>query len=385
MPADDTTAATAPPAEPPAQEAPRLKQRAIPDPPEMPVGGRGRLVWFLVVLATAALAAVVAVGTLNAVADPYGSLGTNILPTMTISDRTVKADMIERLTAAPELIVLGSSRSMRYEPRHFEQLTGLRTFNAGVNGIGGTADSWAMTQFMHERFPDSRPAYFWLLDVESFIPFEVQGRTASEPRLAKYVDQATASGDLGELARAIAENRGTVFSLTTAEDSIRLLRSRQEVTVKKDRYRKRILADGVLKERAWSEKEWERRWPQSVARYTELYETSYKELDPTAKEYFERGLAFMNARGATPVIALTPIKPELRELVAPLGWETRHRQVVDYVRSLESKYDFVFIDITDPSTFGADPREFYDGVHMTSVNTRRAIDHVLEQTGGFPP
>lgn len=41
--------------------------------------------------------------------------------------------------------------------------------------------------------------------------------------------------------------------------------------------------------------------------------------------------------------------------------------------------------MTDPSVFGADPVQWHDGVHMTAVNTRRAIDYILEQTGGGVP
>jgi hypothetical protein len=92
----------------------------------------------------------------------------------------------------------------------------------------------------------------------------------------------------------------------------------------------------------------------------------------------------MNDRGATPLLVLTPINPKLLKVIGPLGWPERHQQVLDYVASLESKYDFVFVDITDITKFGADPKQFYDGVHMTTVNTRRTIDYVLQQTGGLP-
>ena len=41
--------------------------------------------------------------------------------------------------------------------------------------------------------------------------------------------------------------------------------------------------------------------------------------------------------------------------------------------------------MTDPRVFGFDRKEWYDGMHMTTVNTRPAIDYILEQTGGVPP
>jgi hypothetical protein len=369
----------------PAAGALKLKQRAVPDPPEMDEKQGRKAFWF--VLAVVVVTAVVMGGVLalNVVADPYGSVGTHLFPTVTTSDRTVKADRIEALKEPPELVVLGSSRSMRYEPEYLEEKTGLSTFNAGVNGIGGTADAWAMTQFIHDTWPESDPEYLWLLDVESFVPFEVGARTANEPRMAQYVGQASIGRGPREFARALWENRSTLFSMDTAYDSARLLLYRKEAKNSQSKYQKQILADGVLKPRKWSEKEWKRRWPNSIERYSAIHKNVYKELDPTAQEYFEKTLAFMNEQGKTPVIVLTPINPKLRKILGPLGWNDRHEEVAAYVESLHGAYDFVFIDMTDPSVFGFDKKEWYDGVHMTTVNTRPAIDYILEQTGGFPP
>jgi hypothetical protein len=372
-------------AEPAPAHALKLKQRPVPDPPEMDEGQGRRAFWFVFALIVVTALFMGAVMALNVIADPYGSVGTHYFPTVTTSDRTVKADRIEALKEPPELVVLGSSRSMRYEPSYLVEKTGLSTFNAGVNGIGGTADAWAMTQFIHDTWPESDPEYLWLLDVESFVPFEIGARTANEPRMAQYVGQASVGKGPAEFARALWQNRSTLFSLDTAYDSARLLLYREEAKNSQSKYQKQILADGVLKPRKWSEKEWKRRWPNSIERYSAIHKNVYKELDPTAQEYFEKTLDFMNEQGKTPVIVLTPVNPRLRRILAPLGWDERHDEVVAYVESLQGEYDFVFIDMTDPTVFDYDKKEWYDGVHMTTVNTRPAIDHIIEQTGGWPP
>jgi hypothetical protein len=376
--------------EPNAQRGPEpapaagLKKRVIPDPPEIDQTKGRQTLWFLLVLALAAFAVMAAVGTLNTLADPYGMIGMKLLPSATTSDRTIKADAIEALKQGPELVVLGSSRSMRYQPKYLEEKTGLRTFNAGVNGIGGTADAWAMTNFIADTWPDASPAYFWLLDVESFVPFKVQGRTANEPRLAQYVGEAGARRSARALLRAVAENRTAMFSWVTAKDSLRVILNRDKAKVKASKYRDTFLPDGMLKQRLWTEKEWAKRFPKAVKRYGDLYRNAYKELDPEAQSYFERTLKLMNDQGATPLIVLTPINPKLLKVLSPLGWPLRYQQVLDYVTSLEGTYDFVFVDITDMTKFGADPVQFYDGVHLTTINTQRAIDYVLRQTGGLP-
>ncbi len=380
-----TGSAEAPAIETAAPAPGKLKQRLIPDPPEMDQKNGRRPFFFVLILVLVTALVMGAVLALNVVADPYGSVGTHLFPTVTTSDRTVKADRVEALKQPPDLVVLGSSRSMRYEPSYLEEKTGLKTFNAGVNGIGGTADAWAMTQFIHEVWPDSHPAYLWMVDVESFVPFEVQARTANERRLAKFVGAATAGQGPVELARAIWQNRTTLLSLDTAKDSVRLILYREKAKNSQSKYQKQILADGVLKQRLWSAKEWDRRFPNSVKRYSDLYKNVYRRPDPASEAYFEKTLAFMNEQGATPLLVLTPINPKLRTVLGPLGWDARHEQVVQYIDSLQSTYDFKFLDLTDPSLFGFDPKQFYDGMHMTTVNTEKAIDYILKTTGGVPP
>ncbi len=382
----ETPLAASPAEGAPGEPAPTgLKKRVIPDPPEIDQAKGRKTLWFLLGVVVVALLVMAAVGAFNTLADPYGLIGMKLLPTVTTSDRTIKADAIQNLKQGPELVVLGSSRSLRYEPSYLEQKTGLRTFNAGVNGIGGTADAWAMVNFIHDTWPMADPKYLWLLDVESFVPFKIQGRTANEPRLAQYVEgSGTIKRTPANVARKVWQNRSSVFSWVTAKDAVRVMMNRDKVKRTYDKYREKFLPDGGQVERPWTQKEWDRRWPKSVKRYGDLYRNAYKELDPKAQWYFEKTLAFMNEQGATPLIVLTPINPKLLKTVGPLGWPERHQQVVDYVESLKDKYDFVFIDITDITRWGADPKQFYDGVHMTTINTRRAVDYVLEQTGGLP-
>src|SRR6266705_7027316 len=74
-----------------------------------PVQGdfRGYVVAFL----ACALVLVACVGAFNAAVDPYGTIGTNLVPTAIESDRAAKITLVERLAQPPEILILGSSRS----------------------------------------------------------------------------------------------------------------------------------------------------------------------------------------------------------------------------------------------------------------------------------
>ncbi len=362
-----------------------LKKRVIPDPPEIPRSKGRQTLWFLLVVVVAATVTMAAVGTLNTLADPYGLAGLRLLPTTTTTDRTVKADLVEELKQPPQLIVLGSSRAMGYEPAYLKEKTGLRTFNAGLNGIGGVAESWAMVNFMHDRFPDSRPSYLWFVDVESFVPFSVQGRTAQEPRLARYIDGTAANRSWEGVLAKVFEDRATFFSWVTAKDSLRVLTHRKQAIRVQSAYRKRFKADGTYTHyQGTVQQVFAKYYPPSEQRYRDLYTNVYHTLDPTAKSYFERTLGYMNAHGSEPLLVLTPISPRLVKVIGPLGWYQRHRQVVDFIQSLQGSYRFVFVDLTDIRTFNGDPRQFGDGVHLATANTRRLIDYLLRLPGGIP-
>ncbi len=276
----------------------------------------------------------VAVGALNTYADPYGLIGTRALPTLTTSDRVDQGRLHRQAQEGtqarrPRQLALDEVRPVVLP----QKKTGLVTFNAGVNGIGGIPDAWAMMNYIHGRFPDSRPAYFWLVDVESFVPFSVQGNTAAEPRLNQYLGgPPTGRRSPSVVLRAVWDNRTSVFSWATAADSLRVLRHPAAIKRAVVHYRSTFLPYGAIGPHPYSAAEFKRRYPHSQTRYENLYKTIYHGMDPQAKRYFERTLAFMNAHGAKPVIVLTPINPLLLRVVGPLGWYERHRQVVDFIQ-----------------------------------------------------
>jgi hypothetical protein len=112
-----------------------------------------------------------------------------------------------------------------------------------------------------------------------------------------------------------------------------------------------------------------------------VYRTLYPRLSPSAEGYVERTLAKMDAWGYPPVLVLSPIHPALRKALGALGWDERHRQVVEYIESLHKRYAFTFVDMTSLSSFGGSPNEFFDGMHMTLPNVHRFLDVLVRRSG----
>jgi hypothetical protein len=348
----------------------------------MPASAGRRARGYVLFIILAALLLMTCVAVVNALVDPYGILGTGRFPTATTSDRSVKVDLIQKLKQAPQLIVLGSSRSMRYDPEYLQQKTGLRTFNAGVNIIGGAADVWAMTNYLHDRFPQAHPKYFWLVDVETFTTTVKESLTA-EPRLARYLDKTSGTaGRAGSALTTAGDDLKSLLSWATTRDSLRILTHQSTATAREQAFRRQFRPNGGIATETMSPAQRQRRTVQNLTRYTLLYQTAYHALDPKAMRYVEQTLALMNQSGSTPLIVLTPLSPMFQQKLGPLGWNDRHQQVVAFFDGLAAKYRFTFADMTSVSTWGGSPTEFFDGVHPSYLNIHKLIDFLVQNYAG---
>jgi hypothetical protein len=331
---------------------------------------------FVVVLLVAAVLLVALVAAFNAVADPYGTVGTGLLPTVTWNDRTVKSDLVEALKQAPGVVILGSSRAMKFEPGYITRRTGARAFNAGVSS-GRPLDAYAFVRLLAARFPRQKDwGYLWLLDTEAFRATAPDPGLLNTPRLARYLPDGTGSS-------ARLKDLKLLFSWQTARRSLQSIESKLEGDTGAGEGQTSQFADDGFRTFDYHDRRLQHGVPlqtgvrQIIRQATATYRDDYRNLDPAAVKDLRRTLAFMNRKGSVPVIVVSPQHPEVTSAVARLGWNARHRQVVKLLRSLQHEYRFRVLDYADVASFGGSPNDFYDGYHMTVPNTRRLIDAVL--------
>jgi hypothetical protein len=328
-------------------------------------------------VAAIAMTVVAVAAGFNAMVDPYGTVGTGLLPTVTWSDRALKADLARALPEPPQVVILGSSRAMKVEPRYIELETGDSAFNAAVSS-GRPIDAWAFVNLIHDAYPDDRPGYLWLLDVEAFRSWPPDPGLLNTAALARYLP-----ADVRREARL--KNLTLLISLDTTAKSLKSVREELRggsgasgsADFDADGFRRRDYHDVRAAAGVPLAAELRKTIRQAQGTYRE-----YRRLDPQAKRYFEKTLAFMNGQGATPIVVLSPQHPQVTAAVGTSGWNARHRQLLAYLRSFRKHYDFALLDFTNIASFGGDPQELYDGYHLTVPNTRRLLDAVLEKNGG---
>jgi hypothetical protein len=263
-------------------------------------------------------------------------------------DRLTKLELVARLTRAPHLLVLGSSRSRVAMPNTVQQLTGRSTFNAGVRG-GSSSDEYVFTRLLAQRFPRSKPAYLVFTDIG------VAGDGVN-PELA---DEPLARPFLGSDAS-----------------------SKKTTCVPNGEY----TADGGLDyppglDKAQREARTAATVAQTLKGITAATERPTR-IDPAHTRYFLRMLAFMNAHGATPVIVLNPMYPSVLAKRRQYGFPER-KAVTVYLAWLRSRhYRFVFVDCEDIRRWGGRESDFINVDHIDRANMARMLRYVVAHSHG---
>ena len=279
------------------------------------------------------------------------------------TDRAVKKRLLDKLDEPPQLLILGGSRATRFEPSYLQQLTGLRSFNLAFQN-GRPEDAWAFTSSIRDRYPHAALRVVWFLHVEAFREQGLSAGLVQDPALARWFPRSLVEKERAKLPKTQAElPKGRDLALTEYGPDGAVLRNRYDLEVQKGRTLERAVD--------WTIKEALRR-----------YETTTPALFPRSQAYFEKTIRALNDDDTTPVIVFMPLHPRLLAAVKPAGWSERHSQVMSYLRGLQDELDFTVLDLTELSSFGGDPRDFYDGFHIRKANARRLLDAVVAQAPG---
>ena len=175
----------------------------------------------------------------NLLTDPWGVFGVGIFPPRVNQDRSTKADLLTGLQEPPELLIYGSSRAWTVEAARVEQATGLRTFNAAVTA-GRPADAYVFTEVVHDRWPQAKPDFLWLLDVEAFLRGPLPPSLLAESRFSRYLPwRAKAAAQLDEL--------GWLASWTGLQASYEVWKKHPTREKVRASWLKRISPDGTVK------------------------------------------------------------------------------------------------------------------------------------------
>lgn len=274
------------------------------------------------------------------------------------SERSFKADQIEQLGYAPEVVFFGGSRSSRFEPSYLRQLTGLWGLNLAMTN-SRPEDAWVFAHFLHERAPAAPLRWIWGVQPSTLVGRDLEAGLVQDPRLNRYLpaDLLRVQGSLLPQTPDAVPERGAYELRAYSYDGV-ILRN----TYDRLEARGRTLAESL-----------EKYVDVAVEKQQEYAGDGGGRVTRT-RRYFEATLAYLNDIGVRPVLVGMPVHPQVIAALRLGGWQQRHDRFVAYLAALRDQYEFDFVDLTDIASFGGDPEDFYDGVHIKTANSRRIID-----------
>jgi hypothetical protein len=278
-------------------------------------------------------------------------------PLWTLSDRGIKSDLIMHMPSSPQLLVLGGSRALRFEPGFIKRLTGLDTFNAAVPQAT-PQDEWSIVNLMHSRFPRARFQVLWVIHCDEFDEYSPGAALLEDPFLSRFLPQSFVASRLdamGPAARAeLMQNmlHPSVIAPDgfTLSDTISAAAQRGTLRQRVDAYTGSTLS---------------------------FYRSTPPRIEPQPRHYFAITLALLNRLGIRPTIVLAPLQPWYLARIYGRGWEARHRLVLAYLHHLERVYRFNVLDFSRLASIGGSPSGFYDAVHLRPQTTRLVVMAVL--------
>lgn len=339
---------------------------------------RGFAMWLL----GAVLVALIAIGAANWYVDPTGVTG-RATP-WRIADnaavRSEKLDLYEGLEEEPEVVLLGSSRVMKFEPAYVERLTSDRAFNAAVSG-GVPQDALLFTKLLEERQRTNFPHLVWGLDIDAFRNKQLRAGLATDPRMRRFIPR-------GERLASATAAAGTLTELQTAQAALRALQEKGLDPAAREK------PNSAEADRTFSPdgfQEWSLPFPKQpvflaravrkqIGQYAGFIfqRDAYTRVERAPFADFRRVIEIANRHGDEPTIFLTPYHPLAERFLARHRNEEREQEVRERLHQLqeEGTVRFELVDLTSLDRFGGDPAEFYDGVHMTPMNTRLVLDRL---------
>ena len=315
-----------------------------------------------------ALAAIVFSALVNFLVDPYDIYHTGLIPRDEINFYETKLDLFKALDPPPQALIIGSSRTYAFDPKLVEEITGKRCFNFSL--AGAKAETfYSVLRLAVDEYHAPIDTLILGIDPETFhptLPIEPESRFISAySRYYIYNESGTAT---------VWERIALLFTLDQTAESISSLQRvfRKNAGIKwmefrPDGYsiftaREDEIANGTF--------DLQSALDTRVRKYPErsLGLSEFTGLSDTRKHYWEDFISICREKNIH-IYAFIPVEhPRLYEELMSQGAGDIFSQVSDYLASTLDYDEWVFRDFTDITSFGGDPNQFYDEIHLRPPN-----------------
>jgi hypothetical protein len=227
--------------------------------------------------------------TLNVLVDPYDLLGVRLLPPLVRSDRLVKTELLASSDVAPDVLIMGSSRTLKLSPETIYRLKGQTALNLGT---GSCRAEGPLLMSLYAESIDRLPKTIIVgIDIEAY-----HDKLPADQRWNRVPAARGRIPELNESAyKVFFNNLAELLSLDMAKDSIRSIR--REMDDSPAPLRTTFRNDGVIEYPLWQSQkdagtfDLDAQVAHSVQEYRGRYR-GFEEISPWRKERFKEFLQF---------------------------------------------------------------------------------------------
>jgi hypothetical protein len=322
------------------------------------------------ILARAALL-LAASAVLNLVVNPFDIYGSRWFDPVVLSTRRTKLVLYRDRRPPPDLLLLGSSRSMTVDPAYIEERTGRRAFNAAVHGAA-TRDYLAFARCVAAE-PVFPRVVVVALGAEQFRGYF--------PPVEHHDPLAACQPGDGPVT-TLLDWRESLGAMTLAQTWASLRVLGMELTGRPDpQYRFR--ADGMLV--AFRTPPAAEGLATSLAAFWGPKAFQFEELNAANLEEVRQLLELCRRKGARVVVYLPPYHPYAIELyLAQSRFASLRMKLMDQLTRWRSDYPVTAYDLSETSRFGGTPEMFSDASHPTDAGARLLVDAMSPALRGSP-
>jgi hypothetical protein len=335
------------------------------------------VVWFVILCAT--------VLALNMTVNPYGIYPFKCINPVVWMDRREKLELLRECPEKPELIVLGSSRMMRVDPRVLQPEVGLRGFNLAVNHAR-TEDFLALLRYCVLKLEINPKIVIVGLDIHAFRGFyQSDNLLEYYPELSYYIENERRDPLWFSLnVNWIKFTKGLSFHQT--EMSARAVQR----YFSRGPWKSSVIFDnqGTLifnaSEEGTADSLDSNRLTKALAKATTSYNLDFSGfggISESRTEYFRMMAAFCRSRNTHLIAVLLPYHPNLIKNLKDTEFERLNAEWNSQMRKLATEEGVTLVDAQDIESFGGDPGMFFDEIHMFSENSNRMATYALRRAG----
>jgi hypothetical protein len=315
------------------------------------------------------------VALVNAVVDPYGQYRTGWFKPIVQDSRAEKLALFNQLEKAPDGLILGSSRVLKFEPAYLKQVTGKTFFNAGVNHAR-PADFLAWIRCYETRWGVYPKCVVLGVDTAFFDSHPpIDGRVSAEPNLAKHVPEHISLADRWSHWTQLLGFQQCKSSL---QSIVRTLRHREPTEPVEYfdsdgrivyREREAALSQGTY--------DFEAALKFNQGEFKNIY-SDFKDLSRSEAERFVTLIRDLRDHDVEIYLFNTPFHPRLEQSLEAIEYFSLRQDEARKLLSLMAEnWQVNAHDLSHIESFGGTEKEFVDGIHPLEVNTRRMIDRLF--------